>query len=194
MREVVAAKDLAGITTAVQRARSVANAIAQTMEDEVQAAAQSACRVAAGRGRRGRRAGRGRRSAGKVITVFSTKGGVGKSLVATNLGVALADQGHNVCLVDLDVNSGDVAIMLQLTPHAHDQRPGRLQRRHRRRRRRVDPDPRTPTEPVHRGRAGAAWTPPTRRRPTTSASSSTRSSACSTSSSSTRPGSSTTTP
>ena len=30
--------------------------------------------------------------------------------------MALADQGHNVCLVDLDVNNGDVAIMLQSTP------------------------------------------------------------------------------
>jgi pilus assembly protein CpaE len=41
---------------------------------------------------------------------------VGKSLVATNLGVALADAGRSTCLVDLDVNSGDVAIMLQLSP------------------------------------------------------------------------------
>ena len=38
MREVVAARDLAGITTAVQRARSVANAIGQTLMDEAQAA------------------------------------------------------------------------------------------------------------------------------------------------------------
>lgn len=52
----------------------------------------------------------------RMITVFSTKGGVGKSLVATNLAVALADQGHRVCLVDLDVHCGDVAIMLQLAP------------------------------------------------------------------------------
>ena len=42
---------------------------------------------------------------------------------------ALATPAHRVCLVDLDVNSGDVAIMLQLDPDAHDQRPGRLQRR-----------------------------------------------------------------
>jgi pilus assembly protein CpaE len=40
---------------------------------------------------------------------------VGKSLVAVNTAVALA-QKHRVCLVDLDVNSGDVAIMLQLSP------------------------------------------------------------------------------
>ncbi len=53
---------------------------------------------------------------GKLFTVFSTKGGVGKSLVAVNTAVALAQQKRRVCLVDLDVNSGDVAIMLQLAP------------------------------------------------------------------------------
>ena len=42
MREVVAARDLPGITTAVQRARSVANAIGQTIMDEAQAAAEFA--------------------------------------------------------------------------------------------------------------------------------------------------------
>jgi pilus assembly protein CpaE len=53
---------------------------------------------------------------GTLITVFSTKGGVGKSFVSTNLAATLADQGQNVCLVDLDVHGGDVAIMLQLNP------------------------------------------------------------------------------
>jgi pilus assembly protein CpaE len=51
-----------------------------------------------------------------VVTVFSTKGGVGKSLLATNLGTALADLGHRVCIIDLDIQSGDVAVMLSLTP------------------------------------------------------------------------------
>ena len=78
---------------------------------------QRAERPCRGRGRgRGRCSAAAERPQGKLITVFSTKGGVGKSLVATNLAVALADQGSTVCLVDLDVNSGDVAIMLQLTP------------------------------------------------------------------------------
>jgi pilus assembly protein CpaE len=53
---------------------------------------------------------------GKLFTIFSTKGGVGKSLMATNVAVSLADRGSSVCIVDLDVNNGDVAIMLQLTP------------------------------------------------------------------------------
>lgn len=115
MREVVQARDLAGITTAVQRARTVANAIGQTLLDEAQAAAETArAEVAAEAAHAAAQADAPR---GKIVTVFSTKGGVGKSLVATNVGVALAAAGRSVCLVDLDVNSGDVAIMLQLTPH-----------------------------------------------------------------------------
>ncbi len=115
MREVVQSKDLAGITTAVQRARSVASAIGQTMQGEVQAAAQQATARLAAEVEAERVAAEAPQ--GKLITVFSTKGGVGKSLVATNTAVALAQEGHKVCLVDLDVNSGDVAIMLQLSPH-----------------------------------------------------------------------------
>ena len=118
MREVVAARDLAGITTAVARARSVASAIGQTLMDEVQAAAQTARAEVAAEVAQAAAVAQAEADAprGKVITVFSTKGGVGKSLVATNLGVALAGAGRTTCLVDLDVNSGDVAIMLQLTP------------------------------------------------------------------------------
>ncbi|RYB96375.1 MinD/ParA family protein [Nocardioides glacieisoli] len=118
MREVVAARDLASITTAVQRARSVANAIGQTIMDEAQAAAEFARAQAAAEIAQAAAVAQAEAEAprGKVLTVFSTKGGVGKSLVATNLGVSLATSGHTVCLVDLDVNSGDVAIMLQLSP------------------------------------------------------------------------------
>jgi pilus assembly protein CpaE len=118
MREVVGARDLAGITTAVARARSVANAIGQTLTNEVQAAAQTARAEVVAEVAQAAAVAQAEADAprGKVITVFSTKGGVGKSLVATNLGVALSMGGRSTCLVDLDVNSGDVAIMLQLTP------------------------------------------------------------------------------
>ncbi len=54
---------------------------------------------------------------GRVITVFSTKGGAGKSVVATNLAVALAMRTtETVALVDCDLQFGDVAVMLKLAP------------------------------------------------------------------------------
>jgi pilus assembly protein CpaE len=54
---------------------------------------------------------------GKVISVFSPKGGVGKTTMAVNLALTLTDRGaRQVCLVDLDLAFGDVAITLQLFP------------------------------------------------------------------------------
>ncbi len=54
---------------------------------------------------------------GQVITVFSTKGGAGKSVIATNLGVALAERSDKpVCLIDADLQFGDIAVMLKLSP------------------------------------------------------------------------------
>jgi pilus assembly protein CpaE len=54
---------------------------------------------------------------GKVITVFSTKGGAGKSMLASNLGVLLAQRSERpVALVDADLQFGDIAVMLKLAP------------------------------------------------------------------------------
>jgi pilus assembly protein CpaE len=54
---------------------------------------------------------------GKVITVWSPKGGVGKTTMSVNLGLALTEGGaRRVCLVDLDLAFGDVAITMQLFP------------------------------------------------------------------------------
>lgn len=54
---------------------------------------------------------------GKVILVFGAKGGCGKTTVATNLAAALADHAEgDVCLVDFDIDFGDVAIFLQIDP------------------------------------------------------------------------------
>lgn len=52
---------------------------------------------------------------GDVILLFSGKGGVGKTLLATNLAVALAQETKSrVALVDLDLQFGDVGVMLNL--------------------------------------------------------------------------------
>jgi pilus assembly protein CpaE len=56
-------------------------------------------------------------SEARVVTVFSAKGGCGKSTLATNLAVSLAEGGsRRVCIIDLDLAFGDVGIMLQLAP------------------------------------------------------------------------------
>lgn len=54
---------------------------------------------------------------GQVITVFSTKGGAGKTVVACNLAVSLARRSERpVVLVDADLQFGDCAVMLKLAP------------------------------------------------------------------------------
>ncbi len=54
---------------------------------------------------------------GRVISIVSPKGGVGKTTVATNLAIGLARTAPNsTVLVDLDVQFGDVASALNLEP------------------------------------------------------------------------------
>jgi pilus assembly protein CpaE len=92
MREVVDERDLTGLGAAVRRAFEVWQALSG-----VSGTAES--------------------SRGQLVTVFSPKGGVGKTTLAVNLAVALSDGGaRKVCLVDLDLAFGDVAITLQLFP------------------------------------------------------------------------------
>ena len=68
----------------------------------------------------------GARQVGRVVTVFSPKGGVGKTTSSVNLALALTDRGaRKVCLVDLDLAFGDVAITMQLFPtHSIEQAVG----------------------------------------------------------------------
>lgn len=88
---VARADDLAGITAAVDRSRHAWEAIRGPLD--------------------------GGHRDGKVITVFSPKGGVGKTTVAVNLALGLGSRpGTKVCLVDLDLAFGDVAITLQVIP------------------------------------------------------------------------------
>jgi pilus assembly protein CpaE len=97
VREVVKERDLPGIQSAVQRAVDFSNALREQ-------AGLTATTPESG-------------PTGRLVTVFSAKGGAGKTTVSTNLAAALADGGkRNVCLVDLDLAFGDVAIALQLFP------------------------------------------------------------------------------
>jgi pilus assembly protein CpaE len=57
------------------------------------------------------------REAGRVITLFSPKGGVGRTTLAVNLAVAIAaDQGRSVALMDASFQFGDVGVLLNLNP------------------------------------------------------------------------------
>jgi len=57
----------------------------------------------------------GRSGPGEVFVVFSAKGGVGKSIIAANLAVCLARETNaKVGLVDLDLQFGDIGVMLNL--------------------------------------------------------------------------------
>ena len=55
---------------------------------------------------------------GQILTVFSPKGGSGTTMLATSLAVELARRSTKpVCIVDADLQFGDVAVSLKLTPH-----------------------------------------------------------------------------
>jgi len=54
---------------------------------------------------------------GRLIVVFSTKGGVGKSTIAVNVAVSMARHtSERIALVDADLQFGDVAVLLGIPP------------------------------------------------------------------------------
>lgn len=111
---VAAALDTASLREALRAGVSDALAIGELDAEELTAAVDRARSDAAER--MPRSGSREEAPPGRVITVFSTKGGCGKSLVASNLAVLLQQTDAKVALVDLDLQSGDLAIMLQVLP------------------------------------------------------------------------------
>ncbi|MFF0343851.1 CpaE family protein [Kribbella sp. NPDC004875] len=90
VREVVAADDQPALSDACERSRALSGQRVTAERDETK---------------------------GKVVTVFAAKGGCGKTTITINLAAALAAGGtHRVCVVDLDLSFGDVAISVQLDP------------------------------------------------------------------------------
>jgi pilus assembly protein CpaE len=95
VREVVNARELATINAAARHAQELASRMLAVGGEEAEEE-------------------HGRAT---IITVFSAKGGCGKTTISTNLAAALADGGRReVCIVDLDLAFGDVAIAMQLFP------------------------------------------------------------------------------
>jgi pilus assembly protein CpaE len=95
IREVVPLNDAAALNAACRRSRDVSDRLIATTQFDATEAAHD----------------------GQIVTVFAAKGGCGKTTLTINLGVALArDTGHRVCVVDLDLAFGDVAISVQLDP------------------------------------------------------------------------------
>lgn len=97
VREVVSERDLTTLMPAVRRGQHIAKAIREQSGQVDEAGSEL--------------------QLGRMVTVFAAKGGCGKTTIATNLAASIADKGRrNVCLVDLDLAFGDVAIALQLFP------------------------------------------------------------------------------
>jgi pilus assembly protein CpaE len=93
VREVVDVRDLAGLHDAVSRGHK----LAQSLREGGQPAQDAPAR-------------------GSVVTVFSAKGGCGKTTLSANIAAMMAAAGSTVCLVDLDLAFGDASIALQLQP------------------------------------------------------------------------------
>jgi len=54
---------------------------------------------------------------GRIISVFSPKGGVGKSVITANLAVEVRKLTHRrVLIIDLDLQFGDIALLLNVAP------------------------------------------------------------------------------
>jgi pilus assembly protein CpaE len=94
IRDVVDAQDAAALVNVVKRCQEIDQQIASHSQH-----------------------GGDRLNHGKVIVVYSAKGGCGKTTLSTNLAASLSTITRaRICIVDLDLQFGDVAVALQLEP------------------------------------------------------------------------------
>jgi len=97
VREVLLERDVSALPGALKRVKDLARAL----RDSTPAGGDSIEEVKKGR----------------IVTVFSAKGGCGKTTLSTNLAAGIAASGRGtVALVDLDLAFGDVSIALQIFP------------------------------------------------------------------------------
>jgi pilus assembly protein CpaE len=54
----------------------------------------------------------------RMVVVLGPKGGTGKTLIAANLAASLAKAGHEVAIVDIDLQFGDIALIMGIAPEA----------------------------------------------------------------------------
>jgi pilus assembly protein CpaE len=95
VREVVSERDIPALSEAVVRSRQLTYAL-RNPGDSLEVS--------------------GDEDTGHLLTVFSPKGGAGKTTFAVNVGVVLAERGYRTLVLDLDLAFGDVPISLGLRP------------------------------------------------------------------------------
>ena len=91
IREVVETEDVPGLKKSVERARALWGSL------------------------HGASTERSQRS-GKILTVYSPKGGVGKTTTSVGIATALSGAGSKVVVIDLDLAFGDIALALGQMP------------------------------------------------------------------------------
>lgn len=93
-RDVIDAQDPAALVASVRRCEEIESKIASTRAAHTESYVR-----------------------GRSVLVYSAKGGCGKTTISTNLASAIAaESGKRVCLIDLDLQFGDVAIAMRAEP------------------------------------------------------------------------------
>lgn len=90
IRDVVSADDATALVDAVKRAKALSSQLRSASGTQTKS-----------------------QDKGALIVVFSAKGGCGKTTIATNLAIAMGKLGKKTCIIDFDLQFGDVAVALR---------------------------------------------------------------------------------